>query len=106
MIDGWDGDQEADLALLSDMGQPIIRKGLKSLPPMSFSDIAPQQLGISREGSISLPLQLDCNADVPGSESVAPLPTSGVHAHVTAYGVLSAGAQECLLLPFSDWPTS
>ena len=102
VIDGWDGDEEAALAPLSDMGQPIIRKGLKSLPPMFSSDMAPRQLVIGREGSNSLPLHLDCNPVVPGSESAAPLPTTGVYAPATAPNMMPAGAQNCLLLPLPD----
>ena len=74
--DSWDADEEADLALLSDMGQPIIRKGLKSLPP-GFQ--APGQMGISREGSTSLPAHLNRSAVMPSSGSAAPSPAPGVH---------------------------
>ena len=72
----WDMDEEADLALFSDLGQPAARKGLKSLPPR-FQ--ASSQLGISREGSTSLPAHLDRSAVVPSPESASPLPAPGVH---------------------------
>ena len=75
MTDGWDADEEADLALFCDMGQPIIRKGLKSLPPGCQ---ATRQLGISREGSNSLPAHLSRSAVMPSSQSAAPLPVPGV----------------------------
>ena len=75
MTDGWDDDEEADLALFSDIGQPIIRKGLKSLPPGLQP---PCQLGISREGSTSLPAHLDRSTVMPCSENAAPSPPPGV----------------------------
>ena len=75
VTDGWADDKEADLALFSEIGQPMIRKGLKSLPP-GFQ--APRQLGISREGSTSLPAHLTRSAVVPCSESPAPSPAPGV----------------------------
>ncbi|CAK0731975.1 hypothetical protein CVIRNUC_000068 [Coccomyxa viridis] len=74
VTDGWADDKEADLALFSEIGQPMIRKGLKSLPP-GFQ--APRQLGISREGSTSLPAHLTRSAVVPCSESPAPSPAPG-----------------------------
>lgn len=76
MPDGWADDEEADLALFSEIGQPMIRKGLKALPP-GFQ--APHQPGISREGSTSLPAHLTRSAVVPCSESAAPSPAPGVH---------------------------
>ena len=76
VMDSWDMDEEADLALFSDPGQPVARKGLKSLPPR-FQ--ASPQLGMSREGSTSLPAQFDRSTVVPRTESASHLPAPGVH---------------------------
>ena len=99
VTDSWDADEEADLALLSDMGQPINRKGLKSLPP-GFQ--APGQMGISREGSTSLPAHLNRSAVMPSSESAGPSPAPGVHCscHSSLHDI---NLKTCLLLPLPDW---
>ena len=99
-VDDWGRDEEADLALFSDMGQPLVRGGLKSLPP-HFQ--APRQLGISPEGSTSLPAHLHRSAVAPGSESAIPSPAPGVHCshHSRLHDLCRSTEMPTLYLP--EW---
>ena len=97
----WALDEEADLALFSDMGQPVARKGLKSLPPRLQASWQP---GISREGSTSLPAHLHRSALGPASESAAPSPAPGVRCCCHSLLRDVQRRSEVLLLPLSAFP--